>query len=177
MFLRRFARDVAAVAAVEFAFIAPILVVMYFGLADLTEGFIAQRRVAHAGSAVGDLVAQSSAITASQVADIFTAGQLIVAPFPTAPLEQRVTSITADANDNQTVTWSQASGGMSPMTAGASVTLPPGTVSANESVVMSEVEYVYTSSIGESFKAPITFANTYYFHPRLSAQVTCADCS
>jgi Flp pilus assembly protein TadG len=176
MFVKRFRGDIAGVAAIEFAFIAPVLILMYFGLADLTEGFICERRVAHSASAVGDLVAQSSSVTPSDISDIFAAAQTIIAPFPIATLEQRVTSVTADVNDNQTVDWSQGNG-MAPYATGSSMTLPPTAISANQSVIMSEVTYVYTSPINYIFTTPITFSNVYYLHPRISNQVTCATCT
>jgi Flp pilus assembly protein TadG len=175
MFLKRFHRDIAAVAAIEFAFIAPVLILMYFGLADLTEGFIVQRRVAHSASAVGDLVAQSSTMTPSSISDVFTAAQSIISPFPTGTLEQRVSSITSNASDAQTVDWSQGNG-MTPLATGATVTLPTTAISANQSVIMSEVQYVYSSPINYIFTTPITFSNVYYLHPRVSAQVTCPTC-
>jgi Flp pilus assembly protein TadG len=175
MFLKRFHRDISALAAIEFAFIAPVLIIMYFGLADLTEGMMAQRRIAHSAAAVGDLVAQSSSVTPTAISDIFTAGAAIVAPFPTAPLEMRVSSVTADATNVQTVDWSEGSG-MADLAKGATVSLPANAISANQSVIMTEAQYVYTSPINYFLTAPITFSNVYYLHPRISNQVTCAAC-
>ncbi|HEY5072828.1 MAG TPA: TadE/TadG family type IV pilus assembly protein [Caulobacteraceae bacterium] len=175
MFVKRFARDVSAVAAIEFAFIAPVLIIMYFGLAEMTEAMIAQRRVAHTASTVGDLVAQSSTMTPSEISDIFTVGQAIVAPFPIAPLEMRVSSVTTDASDKATVDWSEGSG-MAPLAKGSTVVMPATAMSASQSVVMSEVQYVYTSPVNYFLTSPITFSNVYYLHPRISNQVACATC-
>ena len=44
-FFRSFALANAGLAAIEFAFIAPVLISMYFGVAELTQGMMAQRRV------------------------------------------------------------------------------------------------------------------------------------
>ena len=57
-----------------------------------------------------------------------------------------------------------------------SVALPTNVLAANESVIMSESQYTYTSAFGQIVPKPIVFNNTYYLHPRLSVQVTCADC-
>ena len=61
--LRRLIADRRGVSAVEFALVAPILVLLYFGLVELSQAATADRRLAHATSAVGDLVAQASSVT------------------------------------------------------------------------------------------------------------------
>ena len=175
MQLRRLIADIGGAAAVEFALIAPVLIVMYFGLAELTEATMAQRRISHTGSTVGDLVAQASAVTPAEVSDIFTVGSAIVSPFPTATLSMRVTSITADGNDVAKVDWSQASN-TAPMAKGSVVSPPASAVGANQSVIEADVRYVYTSPVNYILPAPITFTNTYYLRPRVSNQVTCAAC-
>ena len=168
--------DARGAAAVEFALLLPLMALMYFGVVELTQGAMAQQRVAHTASTIGDLVAQSSSITSAEVTDIFTVGTAIMSPYPTTGLNMRVSSLSADANGNVTVTWSQAQG-MSALTKGASVAgLPANVISANESVVMGETQYTYRSLFGAVMPQPIVFNETYYLHPRLSTQVTCADC-
>lgn len=175
MFLKRFARDTRAVAAIEFAFVAPVLIIMYFGLAELTQAMIAQRRVNHSGSAVGDLVAQSSSVSPSDISDIFTVGQAIVAPFPTGPLEMRVSSVTADASNKSTVDWSEGSG-MTALAKGSTITMPANAISANQSLIVSEVQYTFTSPVNYFITSPINFTNTFYLRPRISNQVVCPLC-
>ena len=175
MHLRGFRADVAGAAAVEFALLAPVMIVMYFGMAELTEAMMAQRRISHTGSTVGDLAAQASAVTPADVSDFFTVGSMIVSPFPTAPLKMRVTSITADANDVAKVDWSEASN-MTPMAKGAVVTPPSNVLVANQSVIEANVSYVYNSPVNYVLTKPITFSNTYYLRPRVSNQVACASC-
>ncbi len=41
---------------------------------------------------------------------------------------------------------------------------------------MGETKYTYQSVFGVVLPQPIVFNQTYYLHPRLSTQVTCADC-
>jgi hypothetical protein len=88
----------------------------------------------------------------------------------------RVSSLTADVNGNVTVAWSQASG-MTALTKGAPVNgLPTNVIKPSESVIKGESKYVYSSVFGMVLPQPITFTETYYLRPRLSNQVTCADC-
>jgi hypothetical protein len=49
-------------------------------------------------------------------------------------------------------------------------------IKPSESVVMGESRYVYSSAFGMVLPQPITFTETYYLHPRLANQVSCADC-
>ena len=67
--LKRFLRDTAGLAAIEFAFIGPVLITMYFGVAELPQALLAQRRAAPAASTMGDLVSQGTSIQAANFAD------------------------------------------------------------------------------------------------------------
>ena len=66
-FLEAFRRDRRGVSAIEFGFIAPVILTIYMGLAELSEGLTAQRRVSHVSSALGDLVAQSDVVTVASL--------------------------------------------------------------------------------------------------------------
>ncbi|HWA64109.1 MAG TPA: TadE/TadG family type IV pilus assembly protein [Caulobacteraceae bacterium] len=173
--LNRFWRANAGVAAIEFAFIGPVLITLYFGVAELTQAMLAQRRLAHAASTMGDLVAQGTTIQASNFTDLWVVGQTIISPFPTSPLKMRITSIVANAQGATTVAWSEASG-MTPYGKNASITVDSGVVAASQSVIMSEISYTYTSPISYIIHTPITFTNKYYLRPRLSDTVACSDC-
>ncbi|HVM99192.1 MAG TPA: TadE/TadG family type IV pilus assembly protein [Caulobacteraceae bacterium] len=173
---RRLGRDDRGVAAVEFALLLPILMLLYFGVVELTQGAMTAERAAHTASTIGDLVAQNTSVTSAEVADIFSVGDTVMYPYPTTTLQMRVSSLAADTHGNVTVVWSQALG-MAKRQAGVSVSgLPANVINANESVVMSETKYTYASVFGQVLPSPITFSNVYYLHPRLSPQVTCADC-
>jgi Flp pilus assembly protein TadG len=173
--LKRFLRDTAGLAAIEFAFIGPVLITMYFGVAELTQAMLAQRRAAHAASTIGDLVAQGTSIQASNFTDLWTVGQTIIAPFSTTTLKMRVTSVVADANAKTTVAWSEGSG-LTPYGKTSNITVPSTVIAANQSVIMAEVQYSYTSPIGYILKGAVPLNSTYYLRPRLSDTVTCADC-
>lgn len=174
--LRALSRDRRGVSAVEFALLMPILMLLYFGVVELTQGAMTSQRAAHTASTVGDLVAQNTSVTSAEVTDIFSVGNTVMYPYPTATLQMRVSSLTADANGAVKVVWSQAQG-MTKLQPGSTVGgLPANVINANESVVMSEARYTYTSVFGQVLPQPITFSNAYYLRPRLSPQVTCADC-
>jgi len=57
-FHRKFAGDNKGIAAIEFALIAPVMIMFYFGLAEVSLLVSADRKTAQAASLVGDLTAQ-----------------------------------------------------------------------------------------------------------------------
>ncbi|MEJ0066854.1 MAG: TadE/TadG family type IV pilus assembly protein [Caulobacteraceae bacterium] len=173
---RHLIRDSRGVAAVEFALLLPILMLLYFGVVELTQGIMTQQRTSHVAATVGDLVSQSSTLTAADVADVFSVGSEVMYPYPTTSLKLRVSTLTDDPKGKVTVAWSQASG-MTALTKGVSVSdLPSNVVVPGESVVMAESQYTYTSVFGQIMPKPVVFSQKAYSHPRLSTTVSCADC-
>ena len=169
--LKRLGRDRRGVSAVEFALIAPAMIAFYFGLAEITQALLAERRAGHAASAIGDLVAQSSTISNADLTDIFQIGTTIMQPYPTNTLKMRVTSVKANAAGVTTVGWSSGSG-MTPYAAGAALTVPSGVIAANQSVIMSEVSYDYDSPVNFFMANAVTFSRKFYLRPRKSDEVT-----
>ena len=56
---RNFLRETKGIAAIEVAFIMPVMFLLYFGLFDLTSLISVNRKVTYAASVVADLVAQN----------------------------------------------------------------------------------------------------------------------
>jgi len=181
-FFRRFGRDQRGVSAVEFALIAPFMILLYFGLAELCQALIAERKASHVASAVGDLVAQSESVTAASTStgptslpDIFKIGNQIMAPYDTSTLQIRVTSVTANSTAVPKVDWSVGYGGYAALSKAATATLPM-TLTAGDSIVMAEVKYRYNSAIGYALPKVQDYTEAFYLRPRRSDKVTCADC-
>lgn len=166
--LSGFWRDKRGVSAVEFALIAPVMIIMYCGLAEVTQAMMAQRRLSNIASQIGDLVAQSSQTGPTKMTDVFTIGSIIMAPFPTGALKMCVASITSDATGKDTVAWSRASAsGMSTCPAqGTVLTVPVGVLPASQSVIMARASYAYASPIKLVMPRNITFQRTFYLRPR-----------
>ena len=176
-FGRRFLADQSGVSAIEFAFIAPILIVFYFGMAETCQLLMAKRKVRHAGAAVADLVSQSDSpvTTAAALDDRLLAAQSIMAPFPTGPLVIRLTSVTARnpaAGGAPLVDWSYPSGGRakeSPFT-------PSTPLNAGESLIVAEVTYGYNSSIGYFLPGVRQMTHKAELRPRKHDRITCSNC-
>jgi Flp pilus assembly protein TadG len=174
----RWVESARGIAALEFALLAPVLILLYFGAVELTQGFMAQQRVSHTASTVGDLVSQSSTLTTDDIADIFSVGQTTMYPYATTTLGMRVSSVSEDANGNAMVAWSEASGVLQPLSKNApySDANLSNVLSANQTIIVAQAQYAYSSVFSYVLPTPITFNETYYLKPRLSTSVTCSDC-
>jgi len=167
--IRRFRDAREGVSAVEFALIAPIMILFYFGMAEICQGFMAQKRTEHVAYAIADLVAQDDEVSTAELNDVFSVAVQVFRPFPTATLRQRITSVTRTSNVNR-VDWSSHSN-WSARVVNSSVTLPTDLIANGESIVMSEVEYVYASPFDNVMPASTTFRKTQYMRPRLTDKV------
>lgn len=170
--LQRFWRDRRGVSAVEFALIAPAMIIFYFGLAEMTQALMADRRNAHVAASVGDLVAQASQLSNADITDIFAIAPITVAPMPTTDLKIRVMSVTVNASGQAKVDWCEPYGGMADIADGAVVILPAGLVANNESIVVAESSYIYDSPVDYFIPTTgVTFNEKVYLKPRRSSKV------
>lgn len=174
-FWRRFGSDRRGVAAVEFALIAPVMILLYCGLVELCQAMIAERKANHVASAVGDLVAQAEAVSTTDIGDIFSIGNTIMSPYSTSTLKMRVTSVVANSSGTPKVDWSRGYGGFAALNKDATVTLPM-TLAAGDSIVMSEAQYSYTSVMRYVLPNALTYNEKFYLRPRRSDKVTCTGC-
>lgn len=157
-------------AAVEFALIAPVLIVIYWGLTDLSLGMMASRKTAHLAATIGDLVAQSESVTAANMTDIFEIGTSILEPFPAGTkLKIRVGCVTRNKTTNviaqdwaKNKNWNDTVD-ISGITADQ---LPAG-----ESLIVTEVTYDFKPPAGEFLPTTVTFKNKFYHHPRSGSKV------
>ena len=183
--LRRFKRNTEGSAAVEFALLLPLFLVLYVGVIEFTQAFMVQRRAHHTASMMADIVAQSNTLTTAQLADFFAIGGLIMAPYSGQPLKGRVSSIALDDKKQPRVQWSYAQGaGMSRLTHNAIVVVPADMLIAEgDSLILAETEYAYDSPFDiavpgfQDFLAGITtFKREFYLRPREVASVSCSNC-
>jgi Flp pilus assembly protein TadG len=79
--IRSFRRAENGVAAIETAIILPILLLLYFGMIDLTGVISLNRKVTYSASVVADLVSQNrTSVLKAAVDDYYNAAELVMAP-------------------------------------------------------------------------------------------------
>ena len=86
--LQHFWRDGKGSAAIEFAFIVPSLVLIYFGIIDIANWYTTNQRLAMAGSAVADLATQNPGqITKGEIIAFWNGLDKIIAPTKVADVK------------------------------------------------------------------------------------------
>ena len=175
-----FGRDRAGVSALEFAFVLPLMLTIYIGSFELSQGLSAKTKVTQTARTVTDLVARSTNITASQMSDIFSATNTVMSPFTitTAQFVLVVSTINIDANSNTTIGASCASDGNTYYTPGQTVTVPAALIVPSSQLIWGTASYTYTPFLvrgGAPFYTmvgPVTLADQMYMAPRMSPTVS-----
>lgn len=168
--VKRLARDQRGSAAVEFAFVLPIMLVLYYGMTEATQALLANRRVSSIATAVGDLTAQRTQLTKAQVDDIFNISTAAVKPFPIGTLGIRIVSIETNANKIPLVKWKEERGTFPP-----DVDLSKIEKTANIAIIRAETIYTYESPFGRIFPQAFTFKHQMDFKPRGGVAVVLLD--
>lgn len=169
--LPRFARDRRGVSAVEFALILPLMLVLYFGLVEVSQGVIVDRKVKLTARTVADLVSQVATIDNSGIDAAIGASAAIIAPFSVANAKVIVSVVSIDSNGNAKVAWSRANTGAGRST-GENVSVPDALKTPNTSLVWGEAAYDYSPAVGYIVAGPLKLKDQIFMRPRLSETVT-----
>jgi Flp pilus assembly protein TadG len=166
-----FVADRRGVSALEFAVTLPLMLALYLGTAEVTQGISVKRKVTLTARAVADLSSQYTAITNADLTNIFNAGSAIIAPYTAANLAETVSEIAIDSNGNATVVWSSTSNGTA-LTVGQTVTLPSGLAMANSYLILGQASYSYNPTYGYVLTHTLTLSDQFYMRPRQSNSIS-----
>jgi Flp pilus assembly protein TadG len=171
-FINRFRDSESGVSAVEFALIIPVMLVTFFGVAEISNYILASRKVANVASIAADLVSQDKSIDDGEMANIMGALDVVIRPFNPADARIVISSVVADDNGNYSIAWSDARH-TAPRAAGsaAPAKIPTGLIASNQGIVMAEIEFTYTSTFGKYLTSGGTVSDTFYLKPRRSTTV------
>ena len=165
--LRRFRDDHRGVAAIEFALIFPMVFVLNVAAAEALQVYRAQRAVAHIAATMADITAQGRTVTDAELQDIMSASTVMLYPYPTTSLQQRVASLVANGTGTITVDWTVKKDYL----ASGSPSVPSGYLGANESVIVTDVIYDYKPTFGLFLPKSISIERRAYARPRLASKV------
>lgn len=195
LFLRlsRLIADRRGVGAIEFAIVAPLLVMTYVGAFEITVGVTAARKVSRASSNVSDLLTRSDTTDVAKLGAMKEVTRSVVAPFSQEYYSLKMTGIAVDAAGKATVAWSRAWSrekpadgkaakevSSTPYTKGAAITLPEDVEAKNSFLVRTEFEMKHpillmAPSLASRLKE-ITLGKTSFFRLRKGDKITCTDC-
>jgi Flp pilus assembly protein TadG len=170
-FLARLAKDRRGVSAVEFAMLLPLMLTLYLGGVEVSQGVSIDRKVTLTARAVADLAAQSTAINNSEMSNILDAAAAVAAPYPQGNLKVKVSSVSIDAQGQGKIVWSDARN-TTARPVDQVVAVPQSLAVPNTFLIWGEVEYGYTPTIGYVMTGTLNLKDEIYMRPRLSTSVT-----
>ena len=169
--LTRFACDEQGTSAVEFAMLLPLMLTLYLGTVEVSQGVGIDRKVTLTTRTAADLAAQVTSINNADMTNLLSASSAVIAPYDPSKLKVTVSLVSIDANGQAKIAWSDTLGGTKRAT-GSTVTLPTALNVANTSLVWSEVSYSYTPTIGYVITGTLNLSDQIYMRPRLSDSIT-----
>ena len=187
------ARDKRGMAAVEFAFIAPILLSLYFMSMEVSQAIETNKKVSRIGSMVADLVTQqSSEISRTELEAILRIGGAILQPYSRSQPKIVVTAIHVSDEDTPkaVVQWARkmVDGTFSADTPKDTVVEIPEQLKIRNTFlirVSGELEYRPVITWTAEQKTAIGLASafdkiemkeTYYLRPRMTERIDCKTC-
>src|SRR6201996_3795200 len=103
-------KDRRGVAAIEFAMIVPIMLVLFFGVVEFSSGVAVDRKVTLVARTLSDLTSQSTSVVDTDLSNYFAASVGILAPYSASPTQSTITELYVDPTTHKArVQWSKAS--------------------------------------------------------------------
>jgi Flp pilus assembly protein TadG len=176
---KTFLRAETGVAAIEMAFIMPFMLLLYFGLVDLTGLISLNRKITSVASATADLVGQNSTtVTKTDINDYLKVVKLIMNPTPDSKVKVVVYNYRYDGT-NVNLQWkvenaSSVTCTTAPSTAGMNLLMTAGNDLVVAQACMDYTPYV-TSFMGETLLGKTVFdvEQIVTLRPRASLQLNC----
>lgn len=174
----RLRRDTSGLAAVEFAMILPLLLLMFFGMIDVSLGVATDRKVTMVAQTLADLASRYTSVTETDFTNFFVIAGAMLTPFDKTPLAATISQVYLDPTSKTgKVQWSR---GDAMLAKNAVVPVPTdligkdssGNYLPNQYLILSQVTYPYKPIIGWVVpKAGITLSESSYTRPRQTACV------
>lgn len=164
--LKRAGTNEDGVSTIEFALIAPFLLLLYFGGVELSLLMLADRQVTSTSATMGDLTSRLLSVTDQDSLNIFAASQALLLNVDPSDVRLRLSSL-QNMGGTVTVVWSDANGSIAPLSPGQSVPdLPANVVPLDGTVIMAETEFDYTSELGFFLMGTRTLDDRFFLRPR-----------
>jgi Flp pilus assembly protein TadG len=158
--------DRSGLAAIEFAMIVPIMLLLFFGTDEFSSGVAVNRKVTLMARTLSDLTSQNISVTDTQFTNFFNASKAIMTPYPSAPVNATISELYIDPGTKVArVQWSK---GAAPRGVGSSVTIPTALQVGGSYLIFSEVSYDFVPTVGYVLKSSITLRDYTYTRPRQS---------
>lgn len=176
---KSFSRDDSGVAAIEMAFIFPVMLVLYFGLVDITNLLSANRKVTLTSSTIADLVTQApGSVTQADLDGFFNAASPIMDPFAAASIGLELFGYGVNPSSNAAeLTWQYAQTGTTCGAAPAPTTDMQDLMASGNGLVLARVCYQWQPITGKvAGVGSMMVEDQMILRPRQSNTIECSDC-
>jgi Flp pilus assembly protein TadG len=177
--LRKFLAETRGIAAIEVALILPFLLLIYFGLFDLTSLISVNRKVTYSASVMADLVAlNKTSLLKSDIQNYYAAANMVMAPTPAASVRIEVYGYRISGSTISQAWKTDNAAGSSCGAAPSTSTMAPLMVAGND-LVVARVCTTYTpyasNFLGHEIlgDAPFQVGESITQRPRSSLKLTC----
>jgi Flp pilus assembly protein TadG len=168
--MRALSGNCSGVAAVEFAMIVPVMLVLFFGTVEFSSGIAVDRKVTLMARTLSDLTSQNISVSDTQLTNIFNASKGIMTPYPSAPTQSTITELYVDPTSHAArVQWSV---GAAPYANRTVLVIPAALQVDGTYLIFSEVSYLYVPAVGYIMaKTGLNLKDFTYTRPRQSTCV------
>jgi Flp pilus assembly protein TadG len=175
--LKRVRCDERGIAAVEFGFIAPVLIFMFVGAVEVTRAVAIDRRFSVATNMVADLVAREEKMSKDDVDAIYNVVERVMAPYDTATLKVSLVPVKSSTKDaNKAFVYPELTNrpsyhGAAQPAKCQNYTLPAGLLTTDDSVIVVESQYSFTPLILGYVMGASQWKEKAYAKPRRSCVI------
>lgn len=175
--IRRFLADRTAAGAIEFALVAPVMILLYVGSAEISVALSINKKVARAASTVADLVTQQNQVDQTFLHSMLDVATAIMSPYNESPVKLTISEIQVDGSGKATIVWSWDQDDNEPYAEGSTVSIPADLAIANTDLVRADLSFNHSLFLPGAASLDIrdlTMSKTYYLRPRGDAVKLCS---
>lgn len=174
---RRYRDDERGIAAIEFAIIAPVMIGMYFGLAEIASAISVDRRISHGTNVAGDLSTQQPELKDIDIEEVISAAVRVMGVPDASQISIDMESFILPAPDQAPesqgrIRFNNSVGNWTPYDASG---LDEKLLNSKSGVVVTRVRYNYTPIELRFFDSTVKLQETFLLKPRRSDAVTFQD--
>jgi TadE-like protein. len=177
----RLRRDRRGVGAVEFALIAPVLIVLYIGSLEISVAMSVNKKIARAASTVADLVTQQTTVNKDFLLSMVDVAKSVITPFKADGLKVRVIGIKIDGAGKPKVAWSWDETNKPVYAVGSDISIPAELVLNDSFLVRTDVAMDYQMlmilpALKDVQIKTLKMSKTYHLRQRIADDVSCSNC-
>ena len=175
---RRFIASRRGMAAIEFAMVLPVLLILFHASFDAGNAIGTYMKVRSATYTLAAITNQYQTIQTTDMTTITGATSAVFAPYASAPAIVTISQIKATSATQAQVSWSYSPTSGYALAQGSAVTNLPASFGQNTCgntypcfVILATVQYTYTPTFGYFITGTLTLSDSLYVTPRSSTCV------